>query len=231
MRTNIAMLTVSLAAIMLAGSCAEPSNFTVDPAVYADGAVNHPITVDPSYRSLKLSYAGSLETMSTDDSAQLTAFVSDYLSDGNGALTVSAPRGSDSQEAIQGIAERLAAMGVPRSRILVGTHDVSGNDARVELGFVAYAAHTTPCGNWSQDADDTGANLPMPDFGCAVQHNIAAMVANPKDLVTPRPMGKSDAVRRATLTKQYETGQTTAAQKTQDQSGAVSSVGGSGGGQ
>ncbi|MGD0190256.1 MAG: CpaD family pilus assembly protein [Rhizomicrobium sp.] len=231
MKTNIATLAMSFAAVMLAGSCAESSNFTVDPAVYADGAANHPITVEPNYRSLKLSYAGSLDSMSTDDSAQLTAFVSDYLSDANGALTVSAPRGSDSQDAIKGIAERLVALGVPRSHILVGTHDVAGNDGRIELGFVAYAAHTAPCGNWSQDADDTAANLPMPDFGCAVQHNIAAMVANPRDLVTPRPLGQSDAVRRATLTKQYETGQTTAAQKTQDQSGAVSAVGGSGGGQ
>jgi pilus assembly protein CpaD len=68
----------------------------------------------------------------------------------------------------------------------------------------------------------------MPDFGCSVQQNIAAMVADPKDLVAPREMGPGDAVRRATLVKQYETGAVTAAAKSQDQSGAVSTVGTSG---
>jgi pilus assembly protein CpaD len=119
-------------------------------------------------------------------------------------------------------------MGVPRSHLLVGTHDATGDYGQVEIGYVTYTAHTNPCGNWSQDADDTGANLPLPDFGCSVEQNIAAMVADPKDLVAPRDMGPGDAVRRATLTKQYETGAVTAATKSQDQSGAVSTVGSSG---
>ncbi len=229
MKPNASMFAMSFAAVMLAGSCAPESNFVVDPAVYTDGAVNHPISVEPSYRSLKISNAGSEMIMSSGESAQFSRFVWDYLAAGGGDLSVSAPRGSESSQAIRDVAERLIALGVPKSKIVVGTHDTSGNDDKIELGYLSYSAHTGPCANWTQDADDTEANLPMPDFGCAVQHNIAAMVADPRDLVTARPMGQSDAARRATLTKQYETGQTTSAVKTQDQSGAVSSVGSSGG--
>jgi pilus assembly protein CpaD len=226
MRTTIVLRGMSFAAVVLAGSCAAPTNQMGDPTVFADGAVNHPITVAPAYRSLKVAFADSADGLSAEDRAQLASFVSGYLAAGNGAISVAPPHGAGSSEAIQYIGEQLVAMGVPRSRILVGTRDVTGNDDRIELGYVSYVAHTDPCGNWSQDADDTGDNLPMPDFGCAVQHNIAAMVADPRDLVTPRALGAGSAARRTTLTKQYETGQTTSAQKTQEQSGAVSQVAG-----
>jgi pilus assembly protein CpaD len=223
MRSISPLHVISLAAAMLAGSCSEPDNFVVNPSVYSDGAANHPITVTPAYRTLKVGI--SAEGLSPDDGIQLSHFVSAYLSGGNGTLSISAPNWPRSSEAIESIADRIVAMGVPRSRLLVGTRDVTGSDERVEIGYVSYSAQTAPCGNWTQDGDDTGNNLPLPDFGCSVEHNIAAMVADPRDLAAPRDMGPGDAVRRATLTKQYETGQTTSSQKTQDQSGAVSQVG------
>jgi len=228
MKTTNTLRVVSVAAVMLAGSCASPSNSYKEETVFADGAANHPIAVAPSYQSLKVAFAGPGAEISPDDDLRLASFVSGYFEKGNGSLTITVPRGPNSTETINYFAARLERMGVPSSRLMVGTHDEAGGDARVELGFVAYVAHTDACGNWTEDADATTDNLPMPDFGCAVQHNVAAMVADPRDLVTPRDMSPADAARRATIIKQYETGQTTAAQKTQDQSGAVSSVGGTG---
>jgi pilus assembly protein CpaD len=64
----------------------------------------------------------------------------------------------------------------------------------------------------------------MPDFGCSVQQNIAAMVSDPRDLVTPRGMDPSDPTRRQTVLSTYEKGQTTQAQQTQKQSASVSDV-------
>lgn len=219
MKTSI-QSAFSLAAVLLVGSCAAPVDMK-DPAVFADGAANHPISVGPGYRSLMLAVGPD---GAPESSVSLDSFVAEYLARGNGSLTVSAPRGASSSDSIERVSEMLVRMGVPRARLLVGTHDATANDGRIELGYVAYVAHTDPCGDWSHDADETADNLPMPDFGCAVQHNIAAMVADPRDLVSPRTMAPSDAVRRDTLVKQYETGQITAAQKTQEQSGAVSSV-------
>jgi len=219
MITNSLFRAASVVAVMLVGSCAAPSNDP--PTLFADGAVNHPITVEPSYQSIKVGYSGDL---SPDDAGRFTAFVQDYLSRGNGAITVSAPEGSGSNAAIAYFGEQLAALGVPRARILVGTHDAVGADERVEIGFVSYVAHTDSCGDWSQDVAATETNLPPINFGCAVQHNIAAMVADPRDLVAPRPMGDSDSKRRNTVMTQYEQGLPTAAQKTVDQSGKVSDV-------
>jgi pilus assembly protein CpaD len=65
----------------------------------------------------------------------------------------------------------------------------------------------------------------MASFGCAVQHNIAAQIENPRDVLEPRAAGATDATRRQTIMSTYEKGQPTAASKNADQSVAVSDVG------
>jgi pilus assembly protein CpaD len=219
MITRSALRTASLLAVMLAGSCATPPDH---PQLFDDGAANHPITVEPSYQSLKLAYVG---TLSPADSANLAAFVGDYLERGNGAISISAPAGPNASQTITALGEQLVGMGVPRSRILVGVDDQAGSDGRVEIGFVTYTAHTDPCGDWSVNAADTTENLPMPNFGCSVQQNIAAQVADPRDLTETRSLGPADATRRMSVLNKYEQAQTTAAEKTKDQSAAVSDVG------
>jgi pilus assembly protein CpaD len=213
---------VALMAVLLAGSCAAPVN---DGTVVADGLANHPITVAPSYRSLELAFSTPSAGLAPADENQLEAFTNDYLARGDGAVSISAPEGPRASEELAFFGDRLVQLGVPRSRILVGTHDVGSTDGRVELGYVLYAANTAPCGDWSENAADTSANLPRPDFGCSVQHNIAAMVADPRDLVAPRGMGAGDATRRETVIGNYEKAQTTGSQKSSDQSGKVSDVG------
>lgn len=220
MTTNTFLRAASVVAVIFVGSCTGPSDTL--PARFADGDVNHPIDVEPSYQSLKVGYSGDL---SPDDAGRFTSFVQDYLSRGNGAITVSAPTGPGSTAAITYFGQQLTALGVPRARILVGTHDAVGADERVEIGFVSYVAHTDSCGDWTQNVADNETNLPPINFGCAVQHNIAAMVADPRDLVAPRPMGDADTKRRETVMTQYQQGLPTAAQKTVDQSGKVSDVG------
>lgn len=213
--------TALLGGLLLAvASCGDPPA-PADP-VFADGAANHPITVEPTSRSVKVAVEG--DRIAPADEIPFSGFVSDYLNDGNGAISVSAPREASSQAAVEGLIDRLVKMGVPRSRIVVGMQETAGYDTRIELSYLTYAAHTDTCGNWTHDADETTDNLPMPDFGCAIQHNIAAMAADPRDLVEPRPMGPADANRRQTIVQTYEKGAVTAAQKTQEQQGNVSDI-------
>jgi pilus assembly protein CpaD len=163
---------------------------------------------------VRIGYLSGPNGLSPEDSAKLQRVAEDYLARGDGSLSISAPEGPDSSDAISFFGERLAAIGVPRGRILVGTHPVTDGDRRVEIGFVAYEAHTAPCGNWSDDVTDTSANLPRLDFGCSVQHNIAAMVANPRDLDESRRLDDApDAARRAAVLGHYEKGEITQATK------------------
>ncbi len=212
----------SVGAVLLAGSCAAP--FNDGSALSNDGAVNHPITVAPQAVDLKLPFSAPEAGLLPDDAARLSAFVADYLQHGNGSLSVSVPAGGDSPAAISYFGERLASMGVPRSRILVGTHDVANGDTRVDINYITYVARTAPCGDWSKSLADTASNQSSPNFGCAVQQNIAAMVSDPRDLLQPRPMAASDAARRNTVIENYEKGKVTSADKTADQSAKVSDM-------
>ena len=213
-------------AVLLAGSCATPSSPTSDVPVFADGLRNHPISVAPHYEAIRVTFSDPVAGLSPEDRSQLSIFVDEYLSRGDGQISISAPRGPNSSAAIAYLGDGLVHMGVPRSRILVGTHDAPNGDTRVEVGYIAYAAHTDACGNWSEDASETWQNTPMPDFGCSNQHNLAAMVSDPLDLAAPRGMGPSDATRREAVVDTYEKAQTTASAKSAAQSANLSSVGG-----
>ncbi len=224
MTTKDILRFASLAAVLLAGSCADPINH--GQGLVSDGAANHPIVVEPTSQQVTVAFGGTDAGLSPADNQRVTAFVSDYMEHGNGAISVSVPQGPGSADTITWFGEHLAEMGVPRSRILVGQHDGGG----VELNYISYVAHSDECGDWSQNAGDTASNLPMPNFGCSTQHNIAAMVADPRDLVEPRTMDPADAKRRAVVTGKYEQGQITQADKNKtdkvnEQSGSQTDVG------
>jgi len=50
------------------------------------------------------------------------------------------------------------------------------------------------CPDWSKPEADEPNNLPSSNYGCATETNLAAMIANPADLVKPKQGGKGDAV-------------------------------------
>ena len=211
----------SLLAVLAAGSCAAPIN-DAHVGLMDDPAVNHPIQVQPSIRTIRLPFSGNDAGLMPDDAQHFDEFVASYIQHGNGAISIAVPAGRDSPQAIAYFGERLAAAGVPRDRILVGTRDVG--DGKVELGYIAYDATTAACGDWSANYGDTDSNRVSPNLGCATQHNLAAMVADPRDLVAPQPMGPGDAARRASVYSNYKDGKPTGATLTPDQSAAVADV-------
>ena len=77
---------------------------------------------------------------------------------------------------------------------IVGRYDLTLNDvAPVTEGFVepgrvrvvvSRSVATVPgCPDWSDDYDGNFANATSRNYGCATNSNIAAMIANPEDLV------------------------------------------------
>ncbi|MBW8708944.1 MAG: CpaD family pilus assembly protein [Alphaproteobacteria bacterium] len=218
----------ALMSILVAGSCstARDDNFLSE-----DGAANHPITVEPSYRDLKVPFAGGASGMTAGDAIKFDNFLADYRAHGNGSLGISVPNGAPSRAAITYFAERAAATGINRDKILVSTHDAANGDFRVDVSYIAYTAHADACGrDWSDNLAYTLDNRTPANFGCSVQHNIAAMVADPRDLLGPGASGPVDTVRRATVMEHYEKGEVTQAEKrtvdkATEQSAEASSVG------
>lgn len=87
-------------------------------------------------------------------------------------------------------------------------------------------ARVQQCGEWPKDLARTGQNDQYENFGCAQQNNIAAMVANPQDLIRPRAPTPSDPMRRSKIIDNYRTGTaTSAATEEQQQKAKISDIG------
>lgn len=210
MKLDALFRTAAVLSLLVAGSCSAVNDATT---ISEDGARNHPITVEPSYRDLKVQFNGGEEGMNADDAIKFDAFLNDYRTHGNGSLGISVANGAAAHSAITFFAERAAASGISRDKILVSTHDVANGDTRVDVSYIAYKASANSCGDWSEDLAFTMENQTSKNFGCAVQHNIAAQVADPRDLLGPREAGPVDTARRAVTIDLYEKGAPSEAQK------------------
>jgi pilus assembly protein CpaD len=218
----------AIGCIMMAGSCAVSNDAA---SISSDGVVNHPIAVEPTFREIKVHFAGGAEGLDIDEAVKFEGFLDEYRARGNGSLGISVPNGPASRAAITWLAERAAATGIPRDKILVSTRDVANSDYRVDVSFIAYQARARECGNdWSENLSFTAENLTNRNLGCSVQRNIAAMVADPRDLMGPRRFDPADANRAGTVISNYEQGKITSSDKRKndlgnEQSGSSSSIG------
>ena len=69
------------------------------------------------------------------------------------------------------------------------------------IAVVGNKASVQGCGEWTRDGADVGDNQLLPNHGCAVQANIAAMTAYPQDLVKLRRMSRTPAESRVAAIK------------------------------
>ena len=198
----------SLVATLLLASCA--GNWATENGMSAevDPQVAFPIKVGPHMETL---------TVTAGSDAQLHGYAAAFIASGNGSLTVSAP----TPEAGRQVADRLAALGVPRNRIVMGAMAPGG---AVQLSYVGYGASSPECNTHWPNLSWTLDNLPSSNWGCTTQHNLAAMIADPRDLVNPQPMTPPDTERRMIVIEKWRKGEPTSSQKTDEQSGAVTQV-------
>lgn len=227
MTRKISFLRASSASVFLA--LAACSSLTNGPEQAFNPRERFPVSVEPRMASLRIPYDGPRTGLDASANAQIARFAKDYLDRGAGAIAVSAS--TRYPQAPGEVAERLVTLGIPRAKILVGNQDAADPQDGIKISYIRYEAEAPPCGDWSVNLGDISKNRTSPNFGCATQHNLAAQVADPRDLVAPWPMDPDDAQRRLTVLDKYRRGETTISEKTAAQSGAVSTVAaGSGGG-
>ena len=102
-------------------------------------------------------------------------------------VVISRPVGSVNAELVAARATViLKQFGVVPQRIRHVTR--KGRKGGVIVTYKRKFAVTKECGDWSKSVTETGDNRPYRNFGCAQQHNLAAMVANPEDFENPPAM-------------------------------------------
>jgi pilus assembly protein CpaD len=124
---------------------------------------------------------------------QINAVVGFARQSAAGALTqvtISRPRGGKASAMAREIASLVADHGVPEHMIRMTTYHGSASSP-IRLSVVRTHAASKPCGNWSENLADTYANTHMPNHGCAVRANMAAMMAKPYDAIVPESMSEN----------------------------------------
>ncbi|ESQ90727.1 hypothetical protein ABAC460_07815 [Asticcacaulis sp. AC460] len=114
-------------------------------------------------------------------------------------------------------------MGRDVSRDTVSQYSVQSQPVEiVTVNVVSYRASVPACGQHWENLAATRKNKPHANFGCAVTANLAAQVADPRDLVDPATATPSDAARKSVILDKYRKGEVTSAAKDEQATGAIS---------
>ena len=161
--------------------------------------------------------------------SQLAMIADEYKARGHGPLVISYPDGAGNQQAaMHAIAEArsfLYEAGLDWRQIAGGAYNATGQqNGALVFSFTRYRAVAPDCRGWSNLSMELN-NRRSSRFGCFMAANLAATVADPRDLVAPRDMDAPDGERRQTVLDRYRAGQSTASERSDYESGAVSQVG------
>jgi pilus assembly protein CpaD len=211
------ILTLSIAA------CATPTQVKMNEAV-PTAADMHKITTTES--GVKLEIPTTADGITPELMAQIDDFGAAYRAYGHGPLVMSTPSGANDGAARTAQATRMALVdkGVPYAAISGSTYDATGRaGAPIMLSFTRFEAVPPPCKPvWSESLAKTFTNQVSENFGCSINANLAAMIADPADLNGPRAADPRDASRRDSVLDKYREGQPTGAGRSEDERVTIS---------
>lgn len=224
------LLAFSLSGLALAGCTSPP--LPNGPEQLVNIEATYPITVEPQVATLVVKVDEGLRTLGRGEEERVQAFVEHWKMRGQGILSAASPAGTPGEAAataaLAQVKKLLAAQGVDKGSVQYTSYKPAGGDANapITLSFVTYVANAADCGtDWSENLGFSPRNLPWPEFGCSTQHNFAAIVADPRDLIEPHATDPADAQRRSIVNEKYQAGLPTATTRDRAESGQVSVIG------
>ncbi len=228
---SVILTTATVAAIGLSGCRGHTAGYSqLRGTVIADPSARHPISVSKAPVQMDIEVPHGSSGLTRSQSSRLKAFVARFRSEGEGQIIVSAPSGGRNEyaivNAVSNVRHVIHGAGISGHAISMEPYYVGGNsDAPIKVSFTTLVAKGPDCGRWTENLGDSDRNTNHGNFGCSQQHNLAAMVANPRDLVSPGHLDPRSASRRDILADKWAKGETTGAQKSEEErSGSISEV-------
>lgn len=186
----------AVAILALAGAaCHSDEPISAEKLAEYDYRLSHPIVVEPRIAVLRLTAAAA--GLSVEDHRQIDTFAGQFLRRGGASLEASVGAANPDDAAARAFAHRLGdallnaglKTGEIRLQLIIAEPTVPAGSAL--LRFNTSTAQVPECYDWREG----DRNAPFANFGCAVQHNMGMMVANPQDLVEPRPADATSGVK------------------------------------
>jgi pilus assembly protein CpaD len=233
-RTRTATGALLFLALAL-GGCKTVAQDTTS-SIPDDYRLRHPIIVEERAKTTEVFVGSQRGGLSATQRADVISLGQDWLREGTGVITaevpVNTPNARAAKESYREVHSLLMAIGVPQNGVLMRSYQPS--DPRmlptIRVSYPLIAASAGPCGTWPDDLASSIknkgylANKPYYNLGCAQQRNLAAMVANPSDLVQPRAETPVYAGRRTFVLDKYRKGESTATTYPEDKT-KISNVG------
>lgn len=226
----LALLAVAL------GACTH-TNEDITASVPADYRQRHPIVVQEADRTIEVFVGTGRGGLTASQRTDVMAYAQTWLQEGTGPiaidLPVATPNARSAMQSLQDIKAIFASVGVPTRGVTIRRYTPPDRRqfATIRLNYPKVTADAGPCGLWPEDLGPSfrnpiyQENRPYSNLGCASQRNLAAMVANPADLVQPRPESPPYTARRSTVLGKYSKGESTATQYPDADKGKISDVG------
>jgi len=211
-RPALTILTALLIAISLGGCLKSPRMQA--PFTLANPNERHPIAVRPGEVTLDLDVHPGSSGLNESQEDQVYGFLLNYKSQSAERLLIRAPSGGANETAaLRAYDEVRSAMRRaridPRSVALEPYFAKGEPSAPLRLSYLQLVAVPPDCPDWSENIGRDPQNMPWPNMGCATQRNLAASVADARDLFGPRGETPRPGERRDTVWGKYVNGEMT----------------------
>ena len=201
-RPALTLLAVVLVATSVGGCWRSPR--LQAPFTLANPNERHPIAVQQGEVTLDLAvYRGALG-LNPSQRAQLYAFLRDYKSQSAERLLIRAPSGGANEtaalRAYDEVRRAMRGAGIDPAAVALEPYFANSDPvAPLRISYLQFVAVPPDCPDWSEDIGRDPQNMPWTNKGCATQRNLAASVADARDLLgprgeTPRPGERRDVV-------------------------------------
>lgn len=221
-------LGLGLPAILAAGC---QSTLPPQDAATFDGTLldRQAIQVEAATEMMEVTVDPQFSTLRAGDRRRIEGFVSAYRDRGHGRLVMILPENFPEEglavEMLKEAREIAWRRGVAYEEMDEQTYDARGTRAPLVLAFDVYEAVAPDCKSiGAYDLGDISSNNEQAWLGCSVRNNMAAMIADPGDLLGQRTLGPRDNRRVGIIMEAYRQGQPTGA-ATGEEDVAVSEVG------
>jgi pilus assembly protein CpaD len=157
-------------------------------------------------------------------------FLRAYVDVGHGPLVISMPQSAENPQlavgAVAEIREFAWEAGIGYEAMLGAAYDASErNETPIVMAYKSYKAVAPKCRSLADiDMSDATSNTDLPTLGCAVRTNMAAMIAEPADLLGERELSEGDLLRRSMQLDLWRQGQPTPAARGESESTAISTA-------
>ena len=208
--------SLTLATLLLLGACSHSAQ-----SIATSQGDLRKIRAEEVTAELKLAPQESSGRLGESERLAVSYFAEAYQGEGHGQVVILRPASVPQRAAHEARAVLLAA-GVDPAAIDEGGYDnADGNTAPLILSYRTWEAKVSDCPTINQTRfENTASNTTLPSFGCSVAINLAAMIADPSDLIGEQAIDPADATRRAIVFEKYRNGQPTATES--QASGAIS---------